>query len=304
MEKAKEPGKNEKEALLREVQRLLDSGIYGAVTRTKTIAVIGNGGAGGNILQRLHKMGIKSMKNIETIAINSDERVLDLLKDVDKRVVIGKNLYEHPEGAHGRTDLARKMIDAARESLEVLVKPYPVLVLIGALGGGTGSELMVEMSRMGVQKGKLVIAMPIMPFSAETGRRALAKRVMQRLESTGAIIAPLDNDMLIKDERIGKLSLAEAFETLDRIIFRKIREVQDESMKTVINEITRDIMERLSTAYEEPDTSGMVPSEMIATSISVEALTAKAGGVLTASAGTETENPAVPEPENGPKMDA
>ncbi len=227
MEKATEPGKNEKEALLREVQRLLDSGIYGAVTRTKTIAVVGNGGAGGNILQRLHRMGIKSMKNIETIAINSDERVLDLLKDVDKRVLIGKNLYEHPEGAHGRTDLARKMIDAARESLEVLINPYPVLVLIGALGGGTGSELMVEMSKMGVEKGKLVIALPIMPFSAETGRRALAKRVMKRLESSGAIIAPLDNDMLMKDERIRKLSMAEAFETLDRIIFRKIREVQD-----------------------------------------------------------------------------
>ncbi len=74
-------------------------------------------------------------------------------------------------------------------------------------------------------------------------------------------------------------------------------------MKTVINEITRDIMERISTAYEEPDTSGMVPSEMIATSIPMEALTARAGGALTASTGMDVKDSPVPEPENGPKMD-
>lgn len=253
MEKNEEMEKNEKKAFyLREVHRMLETGVYGEVTKTKTIALVGAGGAGGNSLQRMHRMGLKSMKNVETIAINSDETVLELLKDVNKRVLIGKNLFEHPKGAHGRTDIAKKMIDSARESLEVLITPYPILVIIGGLGGGTGSMLMVEMSKMGVEKGKLVIAIPIMPFSTETGRRALAKRVLKKLEMTGAVITPLDNDALLKDERMKGLSIEKAFETLDRIIFRKIEEVRDESMKTVIDEIARDIMEKISAIYEEP----------------------------------------------------
>ena len=299
MEKNEETEKNEKEALLREVHRILDSGIYGEVTKTKTVAVIGAGGAGGNSLQRLYEMGLKSMKNVETIAINSDETVLELLKDVDKRVLIGKNLFEHPQGAHGRTDIARKMIDAARESLEVLVNPYPVLVLVGGLGGGTGSELLVEMSKIGVEKRKLVIAIPIMPFSTETGRRALAKRIMKKLEMTGAVIAPLDNDMLVKDERMKGLSINKAFETLDRIIFRKIREIQDESMKTVINEIARDVMERISAAYEEPMHSPEIVSSYAPMSPPGNPITARKNESLMKAKDVQNQKDAgPPQPEN------
>ena len=238
----------EKTALLQELKRLLDSAGYLDIAKKKVIGLYGLGGAGGNILESVQRMGVKDMKNVETIAINSDERVLDHLRDVDKRVLIGKSVTEHPKGTAGNGALARKMIRAARESLEVMVSQHQVIILLGSLGGGTGSELMIELSRIGTEMGKVVIAMPVLPFSAESGRRAMAKRNLKRLEATGAMVVPLDNDSLLKDERLRKLSVGEAFEALNRIIFRKIREIQDDTLENIIEAIVEDMYRKIRTS--------------------------------------------------------
>ena len=237
----------EMEALLREVKAMMDGGAYIDVARKKVIGVIGVGGAGNNILASLYRMGLKDMKNVETIAINSDEKVLELLKDINKRVLIGKSISEHPKGTAGDMKLARKMIKAAEESLEVMIGPYQIIILVGSLGGGTGAELMIELSKMGMEKGKVVMAIPVLPFSVEGSRRAMAKRNLERLENTGAMVIPMDNDSLVKDERMKKLSLDKAFESLNRIIFRKIKEIQDDTLNNIVEAIVDEMYRKLQT---------------------------------------------------------
>ena len=235
----------EMEALLREVRAIVDQKDLLALANKRVIGVFGLGGAGSNILLSLYRMGLKDMKNVETIAINSDEKVLDLLKDIDKRVLIGKSLSEHPRGAAGDVKLARKMVKAAEESLEVMLGPYQIIILLGSAGGATGAELMVELSRMGVEQGKVVMAIPVLPFSIEGSRRSIAKRNLERLESTGAMVVPLDNDSLIKDERMRKLSLDKAFDSLNRIIFRKIREIQDDTLNNIVEAIVDEMYRKI-----------------------------------------------------------
>jgi cell division GTPase FtsZ len=252
------------EALIQQINAMLDGGPYASLARKRVIGVFGLGGAGANILASLHSMGLKDMKNVETIAINSDERVLDLLKDIDKRVLIGKSISEHPRGTSGDSKLARRMIEAARESLMVLLKQYQIVILLGSLGGGTGSELMIVLSKMAVDEGKVVMAIPVLPFSVEGSRRAMANRNMSRLEKTGAMVVPLDNDSLTKDERMRKLDINKAFESLNRIIFRKIKEIQDDTLNNIVDAIVYEMYakiqeEMLNNRDDEPKNGPNAP---------------------------------------------
>ena len=241
--------KNENEnPLIRRAKALLNERLYEKAVRMK-IAVMGLGGAGGNCLVGMNEIGLKDVKNIETIAINSEEAVLGRMKDIDKRVVIGKNMFEHPKGTGGNLLLARKMVESARESIDVLISPYPELVLVAGLGGGTGSELIVEISEMAVKKGKVVIAVPIMPFSAEGSRRNTARKVLSRLEKTGAVIVPLDNDVLA--EKLGGMNIDRAMRSFDRMIMQKIKELRDDTMEAVIKEVSEDIMKRIAASPGE-----------------------------------------------------
>lgn len=52
------------------------------------IVIVGCGGAGGNTITRLHKLGVKGA---ETIAINTDNIALNLV-EADKKLLIGKTL--------------------------------------------------------------------------------------------------------------------------------------------------------------------------------------------------------------------
>jgi len=67
-----------------ESKQKVDDGLFG----NARIVIVGCGGAGGNTITRLHKLGVKGA---ETIAINTDKIALDLV-DADKKLLIGKNL--------------------------------------------------------------------------------------------------------------------------------------------------------------------------------------------------------------------
>ncbi|GEM_PF-2752035 len=262
-----------KEALLAEIKEIIDSKGYLDIAKNKIIGVYGLGGAGGNILAELYKMGLKDMKNVETIAINTDERVLEKLKDVDKRVLIGKSITEHPRGANGNPDLALKMIKAAEESLEVLAKQHKIMILIAPSGGASGSELMIFLSKIGMELGNAVIAMPILPFTAEIGRRAMSNRVLKRLEATGAVVVPLDNESLVKDERLRNMSIDKAFGALNRIIFRKIKEIQDNTLDNIIEGIVEEMYRKLMESrmdFEDNDRMSPPPSSRIVVPVRAE----------------------------------
>jgi len=72
------------------------------------ITIVGCGGAGGNTITRLNKLGVKGAK---TIAINTDKQALDLV-EADHKILIGKRLTRGL-GAGGFPDVAER---AARES--------------------------------------------------------------------------------------------------------------------------------------------------------------------------------------------
>jgi len=67
-----------------ESKQKIDDGLFG----NARIVIVGCGGAGGNTITRLHKLGVKGA---ETIAINTDKIALDLV-DADKKTSYWKKL--------------------------------------------------------------------------------------------------------------------------------------------------------------------------------------------------------------------
>lgn len=239
---------------------LLNSGKYEKALKGKQVAVIGAGGAGGNIVEDMAQKGLKEMEGVYTIVVNSDDRLLEEEKypHVNKKVHIGKNIAPEVKGAGGSRKLARKMVEEAKESLDVLISPYPVVVLVGGIGGGTGSELLLEMSRMSVRKGKMTLAIPVLPFSIEGPRRRVASAVIEELRETGAMIVEIDNDSLLRPELMG-LPVEQTFGILNRVIMKKIEELHASARKALMDEIVKDIMANMS-AEEELQAAAAMPA--------------------------------------------
>ncbi len=223
---------------------LLNSGKYEKALRGKQLAVIGAGGAGGNIVEGMARSGMNMMEGVDSIVINSDERMMESHASVNKRVLIGKDVIPNPKGAGGDRRLARKMVEGARESLEVLIKPYPVVVVIAGLGGGTGSELITEISRMAVGMGKVTMAIPVLPFEAEVGRRSASRKILTELRQTGAMVAEIDNEVL-NSPKLAGMSMEAAFGILNRTILSRIEDLHESTRRAVMDEIVKDIMAQM-----------------------------------------------------------
>ena len=80
------------------------------------IKVIGVGGGGGNAVNRMVDMGVK---NVEFIAVNTDEHVLRLSK-ASQKVQIGEKLTKG-KGAGSKPDIGKS---AAEESNDEIASPF------------------------------------------------------------------------------------------------------------------------------------------------------------------------------------
>ncbi len=271
------------ERFMEKAWALLSSGKYEKALKGKQVAVIGAGGAGENIVLDMVRNGLNEMEGVDSVVINSDEAMMERCKSVKKRMLIGKNIDPNPKGANGSRKIAKKMVETAKESIEVLIKPYPVVVIIAGLGGGTGSELILEVTRMSVRKGKMTLAIPVLPFSAEASRRGVAKLVLEELRTTGAKVVEMDNDMLMKPELMG-LPSERAFGILNRVIQNKIADLHSAARKALMDEIVKDII-----ANMPPEDIAISSAEQMETpsqSVGVpDAITAETDGMFNASNG-------------------
>ena len=84
---------------------------------TPRVAVVGVGGQGSNLVNRLFGYGIKSA---DTIAMNTDIGHLNMIK-AQKKILIGKNIT-NGLGAGGFPEVAAKCADVSRAEIEAACK--------------------------------------------------------------------------------------------------------------------------------------------------------------------------------------
>src|SRR5271155_3412752 len=89
---------------------------------TPKIAVVGAGGQGSNLVNRLYVNGIKSAT---TIAMNTDVGHLNMIK-AHKKILLGKEITQGL-GAGGYPEVAAKAAECSRNEIDAALEGYDLV---------------------------------------------------------------------------------------------------------------------------------------------------------------------------------
>jgi len=199
-----------------ESKLVMDDNLFG----TPRIIIVGCGGAGGNTITRLHKLGVKGA---ETIAINTDKQALDLV-EADHKMLIGANLTRGL-GAGGFPDVAERSARESSHEIEELIKDADLVFVTAGMGGGTGTGSAPVVSEIAKKNGAIVTCMVSTPFNVERARLVKADEGLDKLRLKADSTVVLDNNRLL--EFVPNLPINQAFSVMDQLIAETVKGISE-----------------------------------------------------------------------------
>lgn len=182
------------------------------------IKVIGIGGAGANVLDR---MALEGSDDAELLTLNTDVRALSTSVSGHK-IQLGATLLKGM-GTGGDPTLGKQAaIEAVDEIRKAIRSSKMVFVCVG-LGGGTGSGAAPEVCRIAKEEGVFLTVFATMPFTFEGQRRMdQAKSALESISRYANAVITFDNDRM-GELIVPKDGVASAFAAADKIISQSIR---------------------------------------------------------------------------------
>jgi cell division protein FtsZ len=187
------------------------------------LAVVGVGGQGCNLVNRLFASGIKSAK---TIAVNTDAKHLNMI-NADKKILIGK-ATTRGLGAGGYPEVAAKAAQADIGELEEAIKGFDLVFVCAGMGGGTGTGALPVVAKVAREQGALVVAFVTYPFALERSRKLKANQGIEELSKFTDTTIIVQNDKILNYSP--NLQMEKAFELIDSIASNAIRGISDTIM--------------------------------------------------------------------------
>ncbi|MEA3458853.1 MAG: cell division protein FtsZ [Candidatus Thermoplasmatota archaeon] len=195
-----------------ESKLMLDDDMFG----TPRITIVGCGGAGGNTITRLNKLGVKGA---ETIAINTDKQALDLV-EADKKLLIGGNITRGL-GAGGFPDVAERGARESSREIEEMIKDADLVFVTAGMGGGTGTGAAPVVAEIAKKHNAVVTCMVSTPFNVERARLIKADEGLDNLRIKADSTIVLDNNRLL--EFVPNLPINQAFSVMDQMIAETVK---------------------------------------------------------------------------------
>lgn len=183
---------------------------------TPRIVIVGCGGAGGNTITRLNKIGVKGA---ETIAINTDKQALDLV-EADQKLLIGGNLTRGL-GAGGFPDVAERAARESSREIEEMIKGADLIFITAGMGGGTGTGTAPVVAEIAKKHNAVVTCMVSTPFNVERARLIKADEGLDHLRIKADSTVVLDNNKLL--EFVPNLPINQAFSVMDQMIAETVK---------------------------------------------------------------------------------
>ena len=182
--------------------------------------IVGCGGAGGNTVNRLHRIGVKGA---ETISINTDKQALDAV-EADKKLLIGKSITRGL-GAGGYPEVAERCAEQARNKLEELLHGADLVFITAGMGGGTGTGSAPVVADVAKKLGAIVVGMVSTPFNVERARLIKGDEGMDKLRRKSDSVIVLDNNRLLK--YVPNLPIDQAFSVMDELIAQTVKGISE-----------------------------------------------------------------------------
>ncbi|MDE1824599.1 MAG: cell division protein FtsZ [Candidatus Micrarchaeota archaeon] len=184
------------------------------------IAVVGVGGQGSNLVNRLFGYGIKSA---DTIAVNTDLGHLNMIK-ANKKILIGKEIT-NGLGAGGFPEVAAKCADISRGELEKALEGYNLVFVAAGMGGGTGTGAAPMVAKVAREMGATVVGTVTFPFALERSRKQKAEWGLEQLTKEADSVIVIENDKLLS--YVPNLPIERAFELVDNVTGNAVKGIAD-----------------------------------------------------------------------------
>ncbi|HYY29739.1 MAG TPA: hypothetical protein VE860_17485 [Chthoniobacterales bacterium] len=184
------------------------------------VKVVGVGGAGCNILDRVMLDGIEAA---DLVAINTDVQSLTASVAAHK-VQIGRNLTRGL-GSGGDPEMGNAAAEEATDEIRSVLQGGIVVFVCAGLGGGTGSGAGPYVAQLAKGENALVIGIVAVPFSFEGRRRcAQAAESLIRLRSVCDAVVCFENDRMA-EVTLPRMGVHEAFAAADLTVSQTIRSI-------------------------------------------------------------------------------
>ncbi|MBN1568768.1 MAG: cell division protein FtsZ [Acidobacteria bacterium] len=186
------------------------------------IAVVGIGGAGGNLIRRMVEAG---MEGIELIAADTDVQALrNSLAPI--KLELGTNITRGI-GCNGNPRSGRQAAMEETERILDLLEGADMVFIAGGEGGGTYTGAAPVFASLASSTGALAIGTAIMPFSFQGAKaRTYAEVGLREMEESLDSIIVVPNETLLRtlDKSI---SLNDALHFADDLVCRAIRSISE-----------------------------------------------------------------------------
>ena len=184
------------------------------------IKVIGVGGAGSNVLDRVVLDGLDKA---DLIAANTDVQSLASSVAANK-VQLGRSVTRGL-GTGGDPELGFEAANEATDEIRHSLGEARLIFLCAGLGGGTGSGAAPVIGELARETGAMLISLATMPFSFEGKRRkAQAEEALARLQQISNAVICFENDRL-GDIVAPKAGIHQAFAAADMTISQSVRSI-------------------------------------------------------------------------------
>ena len=186
------------------------------------IKVIGVGGAGNNVVNRMVRSGAKG---VDFVAVNTDKQALNV-SSATYKIQIGEKLT-HGMGAGADPEVGRKAAEESRNQIAKALEDTDMVFITAGMGGGTGTGAAPIVAEIAKESGILTVAVVTKPFGFE-GRR----RMQQAEYGINELKDTVDSLVIIPNERLKhatdqKITFANAFEIADDVLRQAVQSISD-----------------------------------------------------------------------------
>ena len=187
-----------------------------------TIKVIGVGGGGSNVVNRMVRSG---MKGVDFIAVNTDKQALKNSAATYK-IQIGEKLTQG-QGAGSDPEVGRKSAEESRNQISKMLEETDMVFITAGMGGGTGTGAAPIVADIAKELGILTVGVVTKPFRFEGMRRMKqAENGIAELRNKvdSLVIIPNERPKLATDQKITMLN---AFEIADDVLQQAVQSISD-----------------------------------------------------------------------------
>lgn len=192
-----------------------------------SIKVVGVGGAGNNVVNRMVKAGTDG---VDFVAVNTDKQAL-AVSNANQKIQIGEKVTRG-QGAGSNPEVGKRAAEESRNNISKALENADMVFITAGEGGGTGTGAAPAVAEIAKEAGMLTVGVVTKPFAFE-GKR----RMEQANKGISELLDKVDSLLVIPNDRLKyatdqKITLANAFEIADDVLLQAVSSISDLIKKT------------------------------------------------------------------------